>query len=105
MLTPEQRKAIFIKISELSGDNDEIMNSLAELQQDDVERGNSTTAYSEADVQDKDGIRWEQKFRDMQTKYRERFFGGTTETAEPTETTEPTDNSDSISYDDLFKKE
>ena len=51
-MTPEERKALYIKISELSGDNEQIMESLAELQKDDVERGNNSTAYSDSDVQD-----------------------------------------------------
>ena len=105
MLTPEQRKALFIKISELSGDNEDIMNSLAELQQDDVERGNNTTTFSEADVQDNDGVRWEQKYREMQTKYRERFFGGKPDDDEPDKHDEPEQQLENITFDDLFEKE
>ena len=81
-LTADERKAIYIKISELSGDNEDVMNSLADLQKDDTERGSGNT-HTDADVMDKDGVRWEQKYRDMQTKYRERFFGGNPEPIEP----------------------
>lgn len=103
-LTDEQRKAIFIKISELSGDNEEIMNSLAELQQDDTERGSGNT-HTDADVMDKDGVRWEKKYRDMQTKYRERFFGGNPEPVDPPPADPEPDKAETISFDDLFEKE
>lgn len=105
MLTEEQRKALFMKISELSGDNEDIMNSLAELQQDDVERGNNKTTYSDADVQDKDGVRWEKKYNDMKTKYRERFFGAGTAEHEPEPEPEPEQKAEKVTFDDLFEKE
>lgn len=104
MLTAEQRTALFMKISELSGDNEEIMNTLAEIQQDDADRGGTTSNFSEADVQDKDGIRWQKKYEDMKIKYRERFFSGSNQ--EPDPESEPEgDNSEDITFDDLFKKE
>ena len=104
MLTTEQRTALFVRISELSGDNEDIMNALAELQQDDTERGGNTSNFSEADVQDKDGVRWQKKYEDMKTKYRERFFSGSNQ--EPDPDSEPErDNSEDITFDDLFKKE
>lgn len=102
MLTEEQRKALFIKISELSGDNEDVMNTLAELQRDDAERATAGTNYTDADVQDNDGVRWDQKYRDMQTKYRERFFGGDP-VQEPEQNRET--NADKITFDDLFEKE
>ena len=105
MLTEEQRKALFMKISELSGDNEDIMNTLAELQQDDAERSNTSTAYTEADVQDKDGVRWEKKYNDMKTKYRERFFGAGTTEPEPEPEPEPEKKAQEITFDDLFEKE
>lgn len=104
MLTDEQRKALFIRISELSGDNEDIMNTLAEIQQDDAERAGGSTTFTEADVQDTDGIRWERKFKDMQAKYRERFFGGGTE-PEPEHETKPNEKPEEITFDDLFEKE
>ena len=104
MLTAEQRKALFIKISELSGDNEDIMNSLAELQQDDTERGSNNNTFTEADVQDKDGVSWKQKYDDMRTKYRERFFSGPATEPDPEPEPEP-DDAESITFDDLFKKE
>lgn len=104
MLTAEQRKAIFIKISELSGDNEEIMNALAEIQQDDTERDSGNT-HTDADVMDKDGVRWEQKYREMQSKYRERFFGGNPEPVDPPPADPEPDQAETISFDDLFEKE
>jgi hypothetical protein len=103
MLTTEQRKALFLKISELSGDNEDIMNSLAELQQDDTERDSNSNTFTEADVQDSDGVRWKEKYTQMKTKYRERFFGGST--VEEREPEVKPDASESITIDDLFKKE
>lgn len=105
MLTEDQRKALFIKISELSGDNEDIMNSLAELQKDDAERSTGSSNYSDADVQDKDGVRWEKKYRDMQSKYRERFFGGGTPDPEPEPEPKPEEQAEKITFDDLFEKE
>lgn len=105
MLTEEQRKALFMRISELSGDNEDIMNSLAELQKDDGERANSTVTYTDADVQDKDGVRWEKKYNDMKIKYRERFFGGGTTEPEPEPEPEPEQKAQEITFDDLFEKE
>ena len=105
MLTEEQRKALFMKISELSGDNEDIMNTLAESQQDDAERSNTNTAYTEADVQDKDGVRWEKKYNDMKIKYRERFFGAGTPEPEPEPEPDPEKKAQEITFDDLFEKE
>lgn len=105
MLTEDKRKALFMKISELSGDNEDIMNTLAELQQDDAERGNSNTAYTDADVQDRDGVRWEKKYNDMKIKYRERFFGAGTLEPDPETEPEPKQKAQEITFDDLFEKE
>lgn len=103
-LTKEQRKAIFMKISELSGDNEEIMTQLSDLQKDDEERDTSSPQYSVDDVQDKDGVKWQQKYNDMKTKYRERFFSPSEpEKKEPEEKEEKPAND--ITFDDLFEKE
>lgn len=96
-MTPEERKAKFMRISELSGDNEEIMNTLAELQQD--EANSSEPTYSESDVMDKDGVRWDKKYSDLQEKYRERFFTPSEPDPEPVPVTE----AETITFDDLFK--
>lgn len=92
-MTSEERKAKFMRISELSGDNEEIMNALAELQKDEVE------TYSDSDVMDKDGVRWEKKYTDLQEKYRERFFTPT----EPEPEVDTIKEAEEITFDDLFK--
>ena len=96
-MTPEERKAKFMRISELSGDNEEIMNTLAELQQDELEVPEPT--YSESDVMDKDGVRWDKKYSDLQEKYRKRFFTP----SEPEVEVEPVKEAEAITFDDLFK--
>lgn len=96
-MTPEERKAKFMRISELSGDNEEIMNTLAELQKDEANA--SESAYSDSDVMDKDGVRWDKKYSDLQEKYRERFFTPSEPEVEP----EPVKEAETITFDDLFK--
>lgn len=104
MLTSEQRKAIFMKISELTGDNEEVMNNLADLQKDDTEREQAKPTYTESDVQDKDGVTWQQKYNDMKSKYRERFFSPSE--PEKKEEEKPEEKpAEGITFDDLFKKE
>lgn len=101
-LTPEKRKELFVKISELSGDNEEVMSSLAELQQDDAERDSNSNTYGDSDVMDADGERWDKKYHDLQSKYRERFF-----TPDPTHSDdreeEDTPKPSNITFDDLFE--
>lgn len=96
-MTAEERKAKFMRISELSGDNEEIMNALAELQQDELE--DSSPTYSESDVMDKDGVRWDKKYSDLQERYRERFFTPSEPEVEPV----PVNEAETITFDDLFK--
>lgn len=102
MLTSEERKNKFMKISELSGDNEEVMNLLEEIQADDTERTSNEPTYSDSDVMDTDGVRWDKKYADMQTKYRERFFSGNSEPDEETKEKETTTPND-ITFDDLFE--
>lgn len=102
MLTAEERKNKFMKISELSGDNEEVMNLLEEIQADDTERNSNEPSYSDSDVMDTDGVRWDKKYADMQTKYRERFFSGKIESDDETKEKEST-NANDITFDDLFK--
>lgn len=102
MLSAEERKNKYMKISELSGDNEEIMTLLEEIQTDDTERSSNETSYSDSDVMDSDGVRWDKKYADMQTKYRERFFSGNTEPDEETKEKEKI-NANDITFDDLFE--
>lgn len=103
MLSMEERRAKFMKISELAGDNDEIMTELKSLQDDDSEREGAGSKYSESDVIAEDGKRWSEKYEEMRTKYREAFFAG----AEPKEEeiTDPPEKNpaEEITFDDLFE--
>lgn len=102
-MTAEERRAIYTKISELTNDNEEIMNMLSQLQQD--ADNPPTTSYTDADVKDADGVTWKDKFVESQKRYRERFFGGANEPkpqAESTPEPEP-DEPEDITFDDLFK--
>lgn len=101
-MTPEERTAIYTHISELTGDNEEVMELLGQLQKDANE--NQTSTYTDSDVMDKDGVRWSEKYAQSQKRYRERFFGGAPEDNEE-EPEEKPDEAETINFDDLFKKE
>ena len=91
MLSKEEFKAKVISLSEKAGDNEEIMNGLKELQDSynesiDASAAQGTGAaegeqkpantYTDADVMDKDGKRWSEKYSELKDEYRNRFFGG-----------------------------
>lgn len=101
-MTPEERTAIYTQISELTGDNEEVMELLGRLQKDATE--NQASNYTDSDVMDKDGVRWSDKYAQAQKRYRERFFGGAPEVKEE-EPEEKPDEAETINFDDLFKKE
>ena len=101
-MTAEERTAIYTRISELTGDNEEVMELLAQLQKDADE--NQPSNYTDIDVMDKDGVRWSEKYAQAQKRYRERFFGGASDIKEE-EPEEKPDEAETINFDDLFKKE
>lgn len=101
-MTPEERTAIYTQISELTGDNEEVMELLGKLQKDANE--NQPSNYTDSDVMDKDGVRWADKYAQAQKRYRERFFGGASDEREE-EPEEKPDEAETINFDDLFKKE
>lgn len=103
-LTKEEYTAKLKRISELSGDNEEIMTELADIQTELDSRENPGSAYTDADVFDKDGTRWSDKYNDMTVRYRERFFGGSADTIkqEQTKDIEKDDIATTITFDDLF---
>lgn len=101
-MTPEERTNIYTRISEISGDNEEVMNLLGQLQKHADESQPSN--YTDSDVMDKDGVRWSEKYAQAQKRYRERFFGGAPEVKEE-EPEEKPNEAESINFDDLFKKE
>ena len=124
MLSKEEFKAKVISLSEKAGDNEEIMNGLKELQDSynesiDASAAQETGAaegeqkpantYTDADVMDKDGKRWSEKYSELKDEYRNRFFGGgdTPKKEEPPidvpgEPGNASDDPANITLDDLF---
>ena len=124
MLSKEEFKAKVISLSEKAGDNEEIMNGLKELQDSynesiDASAAQGTGAaegeqkpantYTDADVMDKDGKRWSEKYSELKDEYRNRFFGGgdTPKKEEkpidvPGKPGDASDDPANITLDDLF---
>ena len=124
MLSKEEFKAKVISLSEKAGDNEEIMNGLKELQDSynesiDASAAQGTGAaegeqkpantYTDADVMDKDGKRWSEKYSELKDEYRNRFFGGgdTPKKEDPPidvpgEPGNASDDPANITLDDLF---
>lgn len=107
MLSVEELREKLKHISELSGDNEEIMNSLAEIQSGIEERlTNAETpanAYTDSDVMASDGVRWSVKYDDMVRKYRDRFFGGIEEVKKENDKDIKKDtDAESVTFADLF---
>ena len=113
MLSKEEFKAKVIALSEKAGDNEDIMNGLKELQDsynESIDAAPAGAAYNDADVMDTDGKRWAEKYAELRTEYRNRFFGG----GEPPKQPEPIDapgvpgNSKddpaNVTFDDLFEE-
>ena len=101
-MTPEERTNICTRISEITADNEEVMELLGQLQKDAYE--NQTSNYTDSDVMDKDGVRWSEKYAQAQKRYRERFFGGASD-VKVDEPEEKPNEAETINFDDLFKKE
>lgn len=101
-MTKEERIQKCSRIAEICNDNEEAMNLLRELQDEAPEPTNN---YTDADVMDKDGVRWADKYAESRKQYRERFFGGSEEVVTPPamEEKETEPEPDSITFDDLFK--
>ena len=124
MLSKEEFKAKVISLSEKAVANEEIMNGLKELQDSynesiDASAAQGTGAaegeqkpantYTDADVMDKDGKRWSEKYSELKDEYRNRFFGGgdTPKKEEPPidvpgEPGNASDDPANITLDDLF---
>lgn len=113
MLSKEEFKAKVIALSEKAGDNEDIMNGLKELQDsynESIDAAPAGSVYKDADVMDSDGKRWSEKYAELRTEYRNRFFGG----GEPPKTTDPIDvpgepgNSKydpaNVTFEDLFEE-
>lgn len=103
-MTREEFTAAIKEISELTGDNDAVMERLAAVQNafNELEAPN-VPLYTEVDVFDDDGVRWSQKYDDMRRRYRERFFGGIEEAKDDqNEDIEKDDTATEMSFEELF---
>lgn len=78
MITKERLMEIAKKVTELTGDNEEVMTLLAEVTNDFEP---TTPPFDE--VKDKDGVSWKEKYQNMREKYIDRFFNGSSEEIEP----------------------
>lgn len=97
-LTAEEFIAHIHRISELSGDNEEVMNLLNDIQQDRTE-----PQFTEVDVFDKDGKRFSEKYGDLRKQYRERFFSSIPEVKEDQKRDLEKD-SENLTFEALFKQ-
>ena len=79
MITKERLMEIAKKVTELTGDNEEVMTLLAEVTND----FEPTAPASDEEVKDKDGVSWKVKYQNMREKYIDRFFNGSSEENEP----------------------
>lgn len=92
-MTRDEFKAKLDRLGELSQENDEVMEILAEINTDRDEMENREV-YGQTDVFDSDGVRWSEKYDNMRRRYRERFFSFQEE--------EKDDDSTNMTFDALF---
>ena len=95
-MTREELTAKITRISELSGDNAEVMETLREIQD-----GYAEPEFTREQVYNNNGETWEQSYKNMVTKYRETFFAGDNKPNK----IEETEVSEEIKFDDLFKED
>ena len=87
-------------ISEMGGDNEDLMGLLKELQDEYDSRGES---YGKSDVYDDDGKSWKEKYEESRQRYRDRFFSsGELAKQDQQEDVKKDSESGDISFDDLF---
>lgn len=94
-MTREELTAKITRISELSGDNTEVMETLREIQD-----GYAEPEFTREQVYNKNGETWEQSYNNMVTKYRETFFAGDNKPNK----IEEKEVGEEITFDDLFKE-
>ena len=98
MITKERMMEIAKKVTELTGDNEEIMSLLAEVTSD----FDAPQVTPKEDIEDTEGISWKVKYQNMREKYIDRFFGGEP-AKEESLPKEPEDiPSEEVSFDELF---
>lgn len=101
-MTNDEFRERLQSISAMGGDSEAITEALAELQTA-YEQVNIAPQYTDADVKDKDGTTWKDKYDEMRTRYRERFFNGSNE-SNSNDSDNAASSSDTINFDDLFKE-
>ena len=101
-MTNDEFRERLQSISAMGGDSEAITEALAELQTA-YEQVNIAPQYTDADVKDKDGTTWKDKYDEMRTRYRERFFNGSNE-SNSNDSDTAASSSDTINFDDLFKE-
>lgn len=94
-MTREELTAKITRISELSGDNTEVMETLREIQESYAE-----PEFTREQVYNNNGETWEQSYNNMVTKYRETFFAGNNKPNK----IEEKEVGEEITFDDLFKE-
>lgn len=85
------------KVTELTGDNEEVMTLLAEVTND----FEPTATLSDEDVKDIDGVSWKVKYQNMREKYIDRFFNGNDEEIDPIVNDEELPEEE-VKFDELF---
>lgn len=99
MITKERLMEIAKKVTELTGDNEEVMTLLAEVTND----FEPTTPPSDDEVNDKDGVSWKVKYQNMREKYIDRFFNGSNWENEPIDEDEDEElPKEEVKFDELF---
>lgn len=94
-MTREELTEKITRISELSGDNVEVMETLREIQESYAE-----PEFTREQVYNNNGETWEQSYNNMVTKYRETFFAGNNQPNK----IEEREVGEEITFDDLFKE-
>lgn len=101
-MTNDEFRERLQSISAMGGDSEAITEALGEIQTA-YEQVNVAPQYTDADVKDKDGTTWKDKYDEMRTRYRERFFNGSNE-SNSNDSDNAASLSDTINFDDLFKE-
>lgn len=102
-MTKERLKELITKLTEKTGDDEEAMEMLKEIN----DSWGEPSEYSERDVFDEKGNRWDEQYRNMRERYIKRFYepeGVSEEKAEEEETINDSDET-VTTYDELFKED
>ena len=101
-MTRDEFKARLDRLGELSQENDEVLEILAEINSDRDEM-EGREVYGQTDVFDSDGVRWSEKYDNMRRRYRERFFSSPAEAKEDqVEDIDKDDDSTQMTFESLF---